>query len=96
MPNFGLLRCPARRGAGLTKTMAPRTSETIQKHPLPVQTADVKDFYRNVVKAIRGEEPQLVTHAQVMRVMKLMEAIFESARENKVITDFETRAAAGE
>ncbi|MBQ7330444.1 MAG: Gfo/Idh/MocA family oxidoreductase [Oscillospiraceae bacterium] len=88
---------PVVTAAGLTKTMAPRTSETIKKYPLPVQTADVKDFYRNVVKAIRGEEPQLVTHAQVMRVMKLMEAIFESARENKVITDFEARVcAAGE
>ena len=77
--------------AGLTKTMAPRTKETIKEYPLPKQKADVRDFYRNVIKAIAGEEEQLVKHAEVMRVMKLMEAIFESGEQNKVITDFEER-----
>lgn len=84
---------PVVTAAGLTKTMAPRTNETIQEYPLPKQKADVKDFYRNVVKAIHGEEPQLIKHEELMRVMLLMEAIFESAAENKVITDFEQRAA---
>ena len=84
---------PVVTAAGLTKTMAPRTKETIQEYPLPKQKADVRDFYRNVVKAIHGEELQLIKHEEMMRVMKLMEAIFESATENKVITDFEQRAA---
>ena len=82
---------PVVTAAGLTKTMAPRTNETIQEYPLPKQTADVREFYRNVAKAIHGQEPQLITHSQLLRVMKLMEAIFESAAENKVITDFEQR-----
>ena len=59
--------------------------------PLPKQTADVRDFYRNVIKAISGEEEQLIKHEELMRVMKLMEAIFESGEQNKVITDFEER-----
>lgn len=84
---------PVVTAAGLTKTMAPRTKETIAEYPLPKQTADVRDFYRNVAKAIRGEEPQLIKHHELMRVMKLMEAIFESAEQNKVITDFEARVA---
>ena len=42
--------------------------------------SDVHDFYRNVVKAIDGEEVQLITHDQLMRVMKVMEAAFESDR----------------
>ena len=41
-----------------------------------------RDFYRNVVKAIRGEA-QLVTHEQVMKVMKVMEAAFRSADTNR-------------
>lgn len=82
---------PVVAGAGLTKTMAPRTEETIREYPLPIQHADVCDFYRNVVAAVRNQEPQLITHKELMRVMKLMEAIFESASENKVITDFEER-----
>ena len=82
---------PVVTAAGLTKTMAPRTKETIQEYPLPLQKADVCDFYRNVVAAINGLEPQLITHKELLRVMKLMEAIFESAQEHKVITNFEER-----
>ena len=43
-------------------------------------TSDVHDFYRNVCRAIDGKEPQLVTHEEVMRVMRVMEAAFESDR----------------
>ena len=82
---------PVVTAAGLTKTMAPRTAETIQEYSLPKQKADIKDFYRNVVKACNGEEEQLVKHEELMRVMKLMEAVFESAEKNVVITDFEER-----
>ena len=76
---------PVVTAAGLTKTMAPRTDETIQTYPLPRIDLDVRDYYRNFVKAIRGEEEQLVRHDQMMRVMKLMEAIFKSAETNEVI-----------
>lgn len=82
---------PVVTAAGLTKTMAPRTEETIREYPLPRQHTDVLDFYRNVCRAIHGQEQQLVRHDELMRVMKLIDAIFESARENKVITDFEQR-----
>ncbi len=76
---------PVVTAAGLTKTMAPRTEETIQRYPLPKVESDVRDYYRNIARAIRGEEEQLVTHAQMMRVMRLMEACFKSAGENAVV-----------
>ena len=82
---------PVETAAGLTKTMAPRTEETIKEYPLPRQHTDIKDYYRNVVKVIKGEEEPLIKHHEVMRVMKLMEAVFESAEKNVVITDFEER-----
>lgn len=82
---------PVVTAAGLTKTMAPRTKETINEFPLPKQKADVREFYRNVIKAISGEEELLIKHSELMRVMHLMEAIFESAEQNKVILDFEER-----
>ncbi|MBR7135262.1 MAG: hypothetical protein IKC85_06940, partial [Bacteroidaceae bacterium] len=72
-----------------TKTMAPRTKETIQEYPLPRLERDVKDFYRNFVKAIHKEETQIVKHGEVMRVMKLMETIVRSAENNMVIKDFD-------
>lgn len=82
---------PVVAGVGVTKTMAPRTDDTIKCYPLPIQTGDFSEFYRNVAAAIHGEATQLITHKELMRVMKLMEAIFESAAECKVITNFEDR-----
>ena len=58
---------PVVTAAGLTKTMAPRTSETVKEYPLPVVHSDVREFYRNVFKAIRGEEESLIKHEEVMR-----------------------------
>ena len=80
---------PVVTAAGLTKTMAPRTDDTIQRFELPKIHSDVRDFYRNIYDVIRNGGIQLVTHQQVMRVMKLMEVIFESARTNSVIRNFE-------
>ena len=76
---------PVVTAAGLTKTMAPRTDETIETYPLPKVQSDVRDFYRNVIKACRGEEEQLIRHDQVMNVMKLMEAIFRSGETGQVV-----------
>ena len=77
---------PVVTAAGLTKTMAPRDDKTIAEHPVPKPDPDVHDFYRNVCRAIDGLEPQLVTHPQMMRVMKVMEAAFESDRQHQVIS----------
>ena len=85
---------PVETAAGLTKTMAPRTAETIKEYPLPRVDSDIKDFYRNVIGAINGECEQLIKHDELMRVMKLMEAIFESGENNVVIKDFEERCKA--
>ena len=78
---------PVVTAAGLTKTMAPRTDETIDTFPLPEVHADVRDFYRNVIRACRGEEEQLIRHDQLMRVMKLMEAVFRSGETGEVVRD---------
>ena len=76
---------PVVTAAGLTKTMAPRTDETIRRYPLPRIESDVKDYYRNIIAAIEGREKQLVTHPQMMRVMKVMEAMLRSAEMNEVV-----------
>ena len=71
---------PVVTAAGLTKTMAPRDDKTTVTYDIERPVSDVHDFYRNLVKAIDGEEEQIVTHKQLMRVMKVMEAAFESDR----------------
>jgi len=76
---------PVQAGAGLTKTMAPRTDETIKEYPLPNVVTDWGAFYRNVVDCINGKESIIVTHRQIRRCMKLIEAIFKSAQTNSVV-----------
>jgi scyllo-inositol 2-dehydrogenase (NADP+) len=79
---------PVRTAAGLTKTMAPRRDDTISTQELPVVKSDIRDFYRNVVGVIAGSEESKIKLPEVMRVMRLMETIFQSAKEHKVM-DFE-------
>ncbi len=71
---------PVVTAAGLTKTMAPRTDATTKTYEIEQPKSDVHDYYRNFVKAVDGVEPQLVTHSQMRRVMKVMMAAFESAK----------------
>lgn len=71
---------PVVTAAGLTKTMAPRDEKTTVTYDIERPLSDVHDFYRNLVAAIDGKEPQIVTHKQLMRVMRIMEAAFESDR----------------
>ena len=76
---------PIKTAAGLTKTMAPRTSETIKEEALPKVESDIGDFYRNVLAAIEGKKQLAVSLDSVMRTMKLMEDVFRSAKTGKPV-----------
>lgn len=76
---------PIVTAAGLTKTMAPRTEDTIKTEELPIVRSDIRDYYRNVMATIEGKAEIIVKLPQVMRVMKLMEAIFKSAETHQVV-----------
>jgi len=69
---------PVVTAAGLTKTMAPRDEKTITESEIVRPESDVHDYYRNFCATIDGEATQIVTHKQMMRVMKVMEACFRS------------------
>lgn len=72
---------PVQTAAGITKTMAPRDEITLDFYEVDRPVSDVHDFYRNLVRAIDGKEPQRVTLPQVRRVLQVMEAAFRSAEE---------------
>ena len=76
---------PVQTAAGLTKTLAPRDSVTMDEYELEKPASDVHDYYRNFCAAIDGKAEQLVTHPQMRRVMKVMEACFESDRLGQVV-----------
>ena len=79
---------PIVTAAGLTKTMAPRTEDTIKESALPKVELDAREFYKNVIATLDGKAAQIVKNDQVMRIMKLMEAAFLSDKLNQVV-DFE-------
>lgn len=77
---------PVRTAAGLTKTMAPRTPESIVTKPLPRVEGDIRDFYRNVMAVIEQKAEPIVKLGQVKRVMLLMEAVFRSAHSHQAVS----------
>lgn len=78
---------PVITAAGLTKTMAPRRDDSIFTEELPKVESDVRDFYYNVMAVLEGREESLIRLSEVMRVMKLMEAIHRSAETGEVVKE---------
>lgn len=76
---------PVRTAAGLTKTMAPRRDDSIHTENEPEVKSDIREFYRNVTAVLEGREESRIKMEEVARVMRLMEAVFQSARENTVV-----------
>ncbi len=76
---------PVQNASGLTKTMAPRDSVTVDEYDISRPVADVHDFYRNFVRAIDGIEEQMVTHDQIRAVLKIILAAFESDKTGETI-----------
>ena len=76
---------PIVTAAGLTKTMAPRTADTIKTLPLPPVQSDILDYYRNVMDAIDGLAEIEVKVPEVLRVLRLMETIKRSAELGQVL-----------
>lgn len=74
--------------AGPTKTMAPRNSESTEIMTLSEPT-DVEDnlrpVYNQLCNAIEGKAELTIKPEQALRVMKVMEAAFESNEKNQVI-----------
>lgn len=76
---------PILAGAGLTKTMAPRGDNSTETLPLPRVEFDNNELYLNLVAAIEGTQPQLVTGQQALRVLRLMEAAVRSSETHSVV-----------
>ncbi len=67
--------------AGPTRTMAPRPEESIERLHLPEIETDAKDYYRNFRDAAEGKADLIVTPQQALRVMKVLDTVFESAKQ---------------
>lgn len=92
---------PIQAGAGMTKTMAPRVKdysnsykldESLEDLPVPVVEADVRDFYRNALAVVDAGAEPVITNAQVLRTMRLLEACVQS-HELREVVHFEPAAS---
>ena len=72
---------------GLSKTMWPRpVQEMTEATVTPPENPPVwEDFYNNVQAVIERGEKQLVTHSEILKSMRVMDAAFESAREGSCV-----------
>jgi scyllo-inositol 2-dehydrogenase (NADP+) len=71
--------------AGPTRTMAPQPEKCFVDVPLPGVDAEWSDLYKNLVDVMDGKAELIVTPESVRRTMVLIEAVFESARQNRSI-----------
>lgn len=76
---------PVVTAAGLTKTMAPRREDTIKTLDIPDIWPDLGEYYRNITACLEGRETPIVTPAQMLRVMRLVDTVFEAARVGQVL-----------
>ena len=79
---------PILAGAGLTKTMAPRQGNSVEELPLPSVDFDRNELYSNFVDACQGKAEPVITGEHALRVLRVMEAAFESD-EKGIVVDFE-------
>ena len=73
--------------AGPTRIMLPRPKETTIETPLPEITGTHwTDYYKNIVDVLKGKAELRVTGEQALRVMKVIDAVFESNKTGAAIT----------
>ncbi|MDT3428611.1 putative dehydrogenase [Paenibacillus forsythiae] len=80
---------PIQAGQGLTKTMAPPSEESTLRLPIEKAPSTKQSFYDNFVSVIEGKSEPLVKNEEVLRVLRLIETIFEAAEKRAVLKDLE-------
>lgn len=71
--------------AGPTRTMAPRPPSTTRELPLPEVNADWSEYYKNILDVMDNNADLIVKPEQALRVMKVIEAIFQSEEDGQSI-----------
>lgn len=72
-------------GLGPSRTMAPLKPEFLEELPLPVPEDLTGEFWKRFVSALENGEAPLVSSDQVLRQMKVVEAAFQSSRNDEVM-----------
>ncbi|MBR2122651.1 MAG: Gfo/Idh/MocA family oxidoreductase [Lachnospiraceae bacterium] len=79
---------PILAGEGLTKTMADRSTDSVTTTACPPVTVNRNELYLNLVDAINNGAELICKPEQTVRVLRLMEACFESS-EKGIAVEFD-------
>lgn len=80
---------PIQAGVGLTKTMAPPSEEATITGALPDAFRQSSSFFDNFAAVIEGKAEPIVKNEEVLRVLNIIEAVFESGRTGDTLKDFD-------
>jgi hypothetical protein len=69
--------------------MAPPSEGATITEALPAAEELSSSFYDNLAAVIEGTAEPIVKNAEVMRVLRLIEVIFEAAESNQTLKDFD-------
>ncbi len=69
---------PILMGEGLSKTMAPRTADSVDDLPLPDFTYDRNELYSNLCDVVLGKAEPVIKNEEALRILRLMEAALKS------------------
>ena len=71
--------------AGPTRSFGPPPEGLLYEEPLPEVNVSHRMYFQHFLKAFNGEEEIIVKPEQVRRVLRVMDAVRESARTGKAI-----------
>lgn len=77
---------PLITASGYTKTMAPRTDDTIIKSDIETEIGDITEFYKNVMAAIENKCDSVITFQEMRNALKVIGAVFESIETNQAVS----------
>ncbi|EUJ30276.1 oxidoreductase, Gfo/Idh/MocA family protein [Listeria floridensis FSL S10-1187] len=80
---------PIKAGQGLTKTMAPPHEDAVEQLELPKPDVLEQSLYDNFGDVILGKAEPMIQNKEVLRVLRLIEAIFKAAESNEVVKGFD-------
>ncbi|WP_019636879.1 Gfo/Idh/MocA family protein [Paenibacillus fonticola] len=80
---------PIRAGAGLTKTMAPPSETATITGALPEPYRLPSSFFDNFAAVLEGTAEPIIKNDEVLRVLNLMEVIFQAGRTGETIKNFD-------
>lgn len=73
------------KALGPSRTMAHLEPEHLETLDIPIVEDHTYDFYKNLIAAVKGEEKPYITHDEIIRVMQIIDYVFESSRIGQVI-----------